>query len=139
MANPNPKPPPKHSRFKKGKSGNPQGGRAHNPAIKALKKLTVDTYREVIELVLEGRVADLKAMAEHPDTPAIQVGIAVSFLKAIKNGDYSVIERIAERIVGKIPDVVNVNSQVNANVNAAVRIIDKVALKAAMDELEEEV
>ncbi len=139
MANPNPKPPPKHSRFKKGKSGNPSGGRAHNPATKALRKLTIETYREVIQLVLDGKVQDLKDMAEHSDTPAIQVGIAVAFLKAIKNGDYSVIERIAERIVGRIPEVVTVNQNTNMAINASIKVIDKVALKAAMDELEKEV
>lgn len=138
MANPNPKPPPKHSQFKKGNKANPLGGNAHNPALKALKKLTVDTYREVIELVLQGKVDDLKAMAQNPDTPAVQVGIAVSFLKAIKNGDYNVIERIAERIVGKIPDVIHMNSQVTASINAQIKTIDPVALRAAMDKLKQD-
>ena len=131
------KKPPVHSQFKKGQSGNPEGGRAHNPAIKALKNLTVETYREVIELVLTGNLAQLKAMAEHPETSALQVGIATAFMKAIQSGDYSVIERIAERIVGKIPDELNVRStNTNANLNTA---IDKAKLKAAMAELEKDV
>ena|SRR5665213_438697 len=139
MANRNPKPPPKHSRFQKGKSGNPEGGRAHNPAIKALRKLTVESYREIIELILSNNVAAVKAIAEDPNTTALQVGIAVAFLKAIKNGDYTVIERIAERIVGKIPDVVHINSQNNSNVNAEIKVIDRQALKAAYNKLEEDV
>lgn len=136
MANPNPKPPPKHSRFKKGKSGNPEGGRKHNPAVRALGKLTVDKYREVIQLVLEGKVQDLKDMAENENTPAIQVGIAVSFLKAIKNGDYAVIERIAERIVGKIPDEIKIQPM---TINQKVSVIDKTELAKAMLALHEEV
>lgn len=131
------KPPPIETRFKKGKSGNPDGGRTHNPAVRALKKLTLETYREVIELVLTGNLSDLKRMAEHPSTPAIQVGVATAFMKAIKNGDYAVIERIAERIVGKIPDELKVSSSnVNANLNAT---IDKEKLKAALEQLEREV
>ncbi len=126
----------KKHKFKKGVSGNPEGARKHNPAIKALSKLTVETYREVIELVLQGKVSDLKAMAEHPDTPAVQVGIAVSFLKAIKNGDYAVIERIAERIVGKIPDEIKIQPM---TVNQKVTVIDRAALARAMAELDEEV
>jgi len=127
----------KAAQFQKGRSGNPAGARAHNPAIKALRKLTLETYREVIELVLTGNLTELKAMAEDPDTPAVQVGIATAFMKAIKNGDYSVIERIAERIIGKIPDELNINSKnVNANLNAA---IDKEKLKAAYAELEKDV
>lgn len=136
MANPNPKPPPKHSRFKKGKSGNPEGGRKHNPAVRALGQLTVEKYREVIQLVLEGKVQDLKDMAENENTPAIQVGIAVSFLKAIKNGDYAVIERIAERIVGKIPDEIKIQPM---TINQKVSVIDKTELAKAMLALHEEV
>lgn len=124
-------------KFKKGQSGNPNGARAHNPAVKALKKLTLETYREVVELVLTGNLTDLKAMAEDPATPAVQVGIATAFMKAIKEGDYGVIERIAERIIGKIPDELKVTSNnVNANLNAT---IDKEKLKAAYAELEKDV
>jgi hypothetical protein len=123
--------------FKKGQSGNPLGAQAHDPAKKALKKLTIESYREVIELVLTGNLTDLKAMAENPSTPAIQVGVATAFMKAIKLGDYSVIERIAERIVGKIPDELNVNSKnINANLHAQ---IDKEKLKAALAKLESDV
>ncbi len=127
----------KNHTFKKGKSGNPEGARAHNPLIKALTKLTIDSYREVIELVMKGSLQELKEMAEHPKTSALQVGIATSFLKAIKNGDYGVIERIAERIIGKIPDELNVNSRnVNANLNTT---IDQAKLKVAYDALEKDV
>lgn len=126
----------KHA-FKKGVSGNPEGGRVHNPAIRALTKLTIETYRECVELVCTGNLTDLKEMAENPKTSALQVGIATAFMKAIKSGDYTVIERIAERIIGKIPDELKVTSQnVNANLNAT---IDKAKLKAAMDALEKDV
>ncbi len=123
-------------KFQKGKSGNPRG-RIPNEAIKALRKITIETYREVIEMVLTGKVEDLIALAKHPDTPAIQVGVASSFLKAIKSGDYAVIERLAERIIGKIPDQLNVIQ--NTTVNTKVTDIDRDALKKAMAELENEV
>jgi hypothetical protein len=139
MANPNPKPPPKHGQIKKGEVRNPHGAKAHNPALRALRKLTVESYREIIELVMTSNVAAIRAIAENPKSTGIQVGIAVAFLKAIKSGDYNVIERIAERIVGKIPDQVNLNANVNAAVNATLTVIDKTKLKAAMDELEREV
>lgn len=130
------KPPPKHTQFKKGQSGNPQGGRIQNPALRALKKLTVETYREIIELVLISDVATIQAIAKDPSTPAVKVGICVAFLKAIKNGDYAVIERIAERIVGKIPDEIKIQPM---TVNQKVTIIDRAALARAMAELDSEV
>lgn len=124
-------------KFKPGQSGNPEGGRLHDPVTKALKKLTVETYREVIEMVLTNDLLSLKKLAEDPKTPAIQVGVATTFMKAIQRGDYDVIERIAERIVGKIPEEINVRSQnLNANLNAR---IDKTELRAALKEIEEDV
>lgn len=127
----------KEHRFKAGNKANPQGAKAHNKAILAARRLTLDTYREVIELVLQGNVDDLKAMATDKDTPALQVGIAVAFLKAIKNGDYNVIERIAERIVGKIPDQLNVTANNNSTLN--IGMIDQTKLRAALIELEQNV
>lgn len=101
-----------------------------------MRKITIETYREVIEVVLTGNLKDLKAIAEDPASPAIQVGIAVSFMKAIKSGDYHVIEKIAERIIGKIPDVVNVN---NTNINAEVTSISQDVLKKAFEKLQRDV
>lgn len=128
----------KQHQFKKGQpSANPQGARLHDPVTKALKKLTLESYREVIELVLTGNLAALKAMAEHPDTPAIQVGVATSIMKAIKDGDPTVLERFAARIVGKIPDEINLNS--NSTVNATINTFDSEKLKAALAKIRSDV
>lgn len=128
-------------KFKKGVSGNPEGARAHNPIKKALARLTVETYREVIEAVLTGNIDNLKAMVADPKTSAIQVGVATAFMKALQAGDYAIIERIAERIVGKIPDEINLhaknmNTNLNANLNASVK---EDVLKAALAKLESDV
>lgn len=128
----------KPHQFKPGQSGNPEGSRRHNPIKKALAKLTVDTYREVIEMVLTGNIDNLRAMIKDEKTSAIQVGIATAFVKAIESGDYGVIERIAERIVGKIPDELNVNSK-NLNVGVNSKPIDMNVLKEAIAKLESQV
>lgn len=129
--------------FKKGQSGNPKGkpkGR-FNPIQRALKELTIDTYREVIELVLTGNEAAVQAILVDDDRSLLQKGVAKAFIKACKAGDYEVIERIAERIVGKIPDQINLVSK-NLNANMDVPAESKVTtdeVKAAFDELEREV
>lgn len=128
----------KKHQFKPGESGNPEGARRHNPIQKALKNLTVTTYREVIEAVLTGNVDNLRVMIQDPKTSALQVGVARAFVKAIEAGDYGVIERIAERIVGKIPDELNVNST-NLNANLNTKPIDRAQLKAALAKLEADV
>ncbi len=70
----------------KGQILNPEGGRAMNPLVKALRRLTLDSYREVIELALDSNVDALKALVANKETPAIQVGIATSLLRAISKG-----------------------------------------------------
>lgn len=127
----------KKTQFKKGQVANPHGARVHDVHKRKLKKLTIETYREVIELVLTGNIEAMQGMIKDPATPAIQVGVATAFLKAIRNGDYEVIEKIAERIVGKIPDELNVNARnLNANLNSA---IDPVKLREALKQLEADV
>lgn len=107
--------------FKPGQSGNPEGARKHNPIAKALKNLTVESYREIIKAVCTGNVAHLQKMAEDPKMSALQVGVATALGKAIKNGDVEVIERLVSRIVGKIPDELNVNAT-NVNLNAEIDV-----------------
>ncbi len=124
-------------KFKPGVSGNPKGRPPLNPIQRALKELTVETYRKVIETVCTGNIDNLRQMVEDPRTSALQVGVATAFMKALKAGDYATIERIAERIVGKIPDELKVSSaNTNTNLNTS---IDKSKLKAALAELENEV
>lgn len=119
---------------KKGEIRNPEGGRTHNPLTKALKKLTIETYREVIELALTSNIKALKEIAEHPKTPAVQVGVAFALIGAVKKGDWEVLEKIASRIVGKIPDQLNVVSQNHV----AVAIVDEAKMKESLKKLKEE-
>lgn len=121
--------------IKKGQVLNPNGGRAHNPALKALKKLTIESYREIIDLVATGNLDALRAMVKDKNTSALQVGIATAFMKAINSGDYNVIERIAERIIGKIPEHLNLSGQVDSSVT----ILDRDMIKKAMLKAQEDV
>jgi hypothetical protein len=126
---------------KKGEIRNPKGRPPLSPIQKALRELTVETYRTVIELVVSGNMAELQRMIDDPKISVLQIGVAKAFMKAMKAGDYQTIERIAERIVGKIPDQINL---VSKNLNADVTLnaessVTKDEVKAAFDELEREV
>ena len=129
--------------WKKGQSGNPAGKPkgALNPVQRALKNLTIDTYREVVELVLTGNLDALKEMAESKTHAAIQVGLARAFIKAIKEGNHEVMERMAERLIGKIPDQINlVSKNLNANVElSAESSVTKDEVKDVFNELDGEV
>lgn len=107
----------KATQFKKGQSGNPQGARLHNPHLKALKRITNEAYKSIIEVVMTGTIEDLKAIADNPKSSAVEVGIARAFFNAVKNGDYSVIDKISERIIGKVKDTVHHTGTIHPTIN----------------------
>lgn len=125
-------------KWKKGQSGNPKG-RPLNPIPRALKELTIESYRNVIECVCAGNIDNLQAMISDPKVSVLQVGIAQAVLNALRAGDYAVIERIAERIVGKIPEELNLNSK-NQNLNLNVnKVIDETKMRAAFLKMRDDV
>lgn len=117
------------TQFKKGVSGNPEGARRHNPERRALKSLTLEVYGKLIRTALEGTVVDLQAIIKDPNSSVIEIGVATSLANAMKKGDHTVFETFAARIVGKIPEVIRMESN-NINQNVA---IDESKLKAALD------
>ena len=88
---------------KKGEVRNPLGGASHNKALKGLRRFTNEYLKELIELAVMGNMQGLVNIIKDPDAPAIKVGIAKSLVQAITKGDWAVLERIVERIVGKVP------------------------------------
>lgn len=120
---------------KKGEIRNPKGAGAHDQLTKALRNLTIKAYRDIIEMVLTNNLTAIKELAQDPKSSTLQVAIATCVMTAINKGDYTVIERIAERIIGKIPEVVNINS----NVTKEVVVFDRNLLKQAIQELESDV
>jgi len=115
----------------KGEVRNPEGARSHNPA----RRLSLELYREIIELALTGNIDSLKKVAEDPKTSVIQVGLAYALIKAVKDGDWDTQERITARILGKIPDHININSQNHTTLAT----IDEAKMKEVLKKLEEEV
>lgn len=126
----------KATQFKPGQTGNPNGRPPLTKGQRVLRDLTLPIYTDVLKAVLMGNLTEIKAMITDPESPGIRIGVATAFLKAIKDGDYAVIERIAERIIGKIPDTLNITS---SNVSNTVIAIDETLLKAALAKLEADV
>jgi len=100
----------KEMQFKKGETGNPNGRPPISKELRAVREITLDAYREVIDRILTGTVEELKEFAKDPTTPVLQVGVASAILHAIRKGDAAVIEQFAARLVGKIPDVIKLDS-----------------------------
>ena len=104
------KKPPVHSQFKKGHVANPLGAGAHNKELKALKKITHETVREIIEIALNGTLKDLVDVAQDPKSSALQVGIATSLANAVKKGDFNTVGAIVTRLTGEAPKKIDLTT-----------------------------
>ena len=95
------KPPIEH-RIKPGQVLNPEGGRAHDPEKRALKKLTQEVFKDIVELALTSNITALQAIAKNPETPSVKVGVTTALVKAIQRGDWKTLEGIVARLIGNV-------------------------------------
>ncbi len=93
--------PPEGRRFKKGQSGNPQGGRLHDPAIKKLKAITRQEIADIGSLVIVGNAAALKRIDKDPKETVLRKWFAKVALNALDSGDSKHFNVLLDRIVGK--------------------------------------
>lgn len=122
--------------FKPGQSGNP-AGRPPNPIPDALKKLTKQSLRRTIRIIVKGNIDNVKAILKNPKSSALEVLVAASWLKAIERGDYSAAEHIIQRVIGKIPDRLVVESN-NVNHNLSGEVNEK-KVREALERIEKEI
>lgn len=100
------KTPPKGKGFQPGKSGNPQGARLHNVALKKLKRLAAPELARIIDLMLQSSVAELRTLKKNKKLPALDAWIVAIILKAQKRGDGKALEVILSRALGKPPTTI---------------------------------
>lgn len=101
--------------FKKGQSGNPLGGKLHNPEIKKLKNLTEAELIEVGTLVVKGRMDELRAMMKDPATTALKAMVAGLAIKTIAKGDPSAFNALMDRLLGKVKEHIQHSGSVDGN------------------------
>ncbi len=94
--------------FKKGKSGNPLGGKLHNPVRRAIKKLTQDQISEIGSFILSNNKEKLNEIVQDKDASILKVWICSIAGNAIKKGDASALNTLLDRIVGKVTDKIEV-------------------------------
>lgn len=93
--------------FKKGQSGNPLGGKLHNPEIKLIKKLSEKELIEVATFVLQSKVGEIKARMKDPNTSVLQGMVLGLAAKIMTKGDASAFNALMDRMLGKVKDNVN--------------------------------
>lgn len=100
------KPPPEHSRWKPGQSGNPLGGKLHDPALKAIKNLTKKELADIGNLVVKGEVSALRALAADEGETVLKRMVASVCFRVIDFGDMGALDTLLNRLVGKVKDEV---------------------------------
>lgn len=106
------KPPPKHSQFKPGQSGNPLGAAIQNPLQKKLRAMTQEQLSDIYLGILEGK--DFEA---DPNATVLQKWIGAIVKKAIAKGDASPLNILLDRVVGRVKEVRENTGDVSFNVN----------------------
>jgi hypothetical protein len=99
--------------FKKGISGNPLGGKLHNPEIKKVKALTEAELIEVATFILKSTVGDIKKKIKDPSTSMLQGMVLGLGLKAMTKGDASSFNALMDRLLGKVKENVNFSGNIN--------------------------
>lgn len=92
----------KKAQFKKGQSGNPQGGRLHNPEIKRIKGLTQKELIDVATFVLQSSVGQIKTKMKDPKTSVLQGMVLGLALKSMTKGDAASFNALMDRLLGKV-------------------------------------
>lgn len=124
--------------MKKGEKGrNPLGAGAHNQDLKAVRRLTHDAVAELGSMILAKDQTGLNAIHASRTVPALNKWMAGIILEAMRRNDLATLNTILDRIIGKVPEHLKVDSKSsNTNVHAA---MDKARINAIMDKLESEV
>jgi|SRR5665213_88330 len=106
--------------FASGNKANPKGGGALSPEIRAIRKITLEHIEDVADLILDGNLEKLKALANSPDTSVLKVWIAKAAATGIQKGDLHSLAMILDRVLGKPKERVDVGIDPDNN---AIRII----------------
>ena len=103
-------------RFKKGQTGNPNGGSKRMREAQAVRRVGKETLNRIAETFFEGSIEGLKALNNDKSlTPIEKLFIAV-LLKAVEKGDSTAMNVILDRFIGKEKEnieVKNVATDVN--------------------------
>lgn len=104
------KKPPISGRIKKGEVRNPKG---HCIPLeqRILKATTNQTLAIMIQKVITLTPADIKKLHKGKDITALESIILGTILDAIQHRNYNKLEQLLERVIGKVPDKVDLTSK----------------------------
>ncbi len=99
QGNPNPSP---ETRFQPGNTAS-KGGTRDTLSMTRLKKFTRSTLAEKLVDMFNMNIYELTKIYRDDAKPAIEQAIAKAIMNAKEAGDFSALDRIFERCIGKVP------------------------------------
>lgn len=98
--------------FKKGVVTNPNGRVKLAPEVKAMRNLNKNTLTTLLNKHINSSLQELDVIAKDKNTSALEL-IVISAIKfSITKGDSKSREFLIERMVGKVPQDMNINADI---------------------------
>lgn len=108
--------------FKKGQSGNPLGGKLHNPEIKKIKALTEKELIDVASFILSSSIGEIKTKMRDPKTSMLQGMVLGLALKAMSKGDASAFNALMDRLLGKVKEHVDFSGSISSSAKVLITL-----------------
>lgn len=106
MAKSKPAPQLKEFHFEKGKSGNPNGRPPLPAELKAVRKLNKIKVSQLINDFMNMSIKEIEDQIFNKDVIALESMIGKIIIEAQKIGDYSRVNFLFDRMIGKVTDKV---------------------------------
>lgn len=95
--------------WKPGQSGNPKGRPKLSDEEKKLRKLSKEQFKEIGDMIVNGKVEELFGIMEDPDATVLQKLVARGLQEAYEKGNWAVVNLLLDRLIGKVKEEVDVN------------------------------
>lgn len=99
-------------KFVKGQSGNSKGRPPMPAELREVMKLSPQKLKAMIFKFLHMNRGDLKRTVENAETSLVECTIASIVTMAMAEGDYTRLDFLLNRSIGKVKEEVNVNSNI---------------------------
>lgn len=109
--------------FKKGQSANPNG-RPPDALNAAMKQITKEELQDIASLIIKGNVEALKEVRHSMGASAIRVAIVSVVLKIIERGDMIALDKLLDRLIGKVKSEVDLHASGLMPTTVVLRIPD---------------
>lgn len=89
---------------KKGQVLNPHGRPKLTDEERAVRNLSREQFLEVANLLISKSFEELQRILDAPETPALMSWIVRVILINAEKGDYEPLDKLLNRLIGKVPD-----------------------------------